>query len=149
MNTEHFNIAIRAIEWAIENEQELDMDTFQSNDLDHYILEREEFVHNCGSTACFAGYVALSPEFQTLGGYVSGTGGAPHYQGEVCENAMALFLDIDLEVSEALCGLGYEEIIYGSDEVTLQKIVDILHEMKDNGGKTKDWDEKYTEVESH
>ena len=36
----------------------------------------EEGLHQCGSTACFAGWVAVSPEFQAAGGRV-GTSGWP------------------------------------------------------------------------
>lgn len=58
----------------------LNMKEWQKPNYDHSeiprIVSTEEELHACGNTACFAGYVAISPEFKADGGRI-GRGGAP------------------------------------------------------------------------
>jgi hypothetical protein len=46
----------------------LNMTAFQANVNGLTLVTTEEELHKCGNTACFAGYVAVSPEWQAEGG---------------------------------------------------------------------------------
>jgi len=65
------------------------------------IAQTESELHACGNTACFAGHLALSPEFQDAGGLVSKTG-APMFNGLLEASAVAGYFDIPDEMAEDL-----------------------------------------------
>ena len=58
MNIERLNYAIEIMRQA----QNLDMTSWQSGD-EGEALDSIEELHRCGNTACFAGYLAISPEW--------------------------------------------------------------------------------------
>lgn len=60
MNIERLNQAINIMKRA----GKVDMTDWQSGE----IVETESEIHSCGTAACFAGWVAVSPEFQEAGG---------------------------------------------------------------------------------
>lgn len=51
----------------------------------------EDELHQCGNSACFAGWVAVSPEFQAVGGRV-GISGWPCFDGVIGSNAINRWL---------------------------------------------------------
>ena len=65
------------------------------------IAQTEFELHTCGNTACFAGHLALSPEFQDAGGLVSKTG-APMFNGVRYAEAVAEYFDIPYELARDL-----------------------------------------------
>ena len=62
------------------------------------IAQTESELHGCGNTACFAGHLALSPEFQDAGGLVSKIG-APIFNGVRFVEAVAEYFDIPYELA--------------------------------------------------
>lgn len=78
---------------------------FPSGDLDRFVYTEKE-LHACGNSACFAGYVALSSEFQADGGIMSQEG-APIFNEKSGEDALALWLEITND-------LAYD-LVYGSE----------------------------------
>lgn len=90
-----------------------------------------EELHERGASACFGGYIALSPRFQADGGSV-GLGGSPNYKGLVGPVAIAAWLDIDVSICE--------DIIYslplleeGGFRVTPDTIIAILQNVLEGG----------------
>lgn len=63
MNIERINKAIELMQQA----KNLDMREFQKGDAEP--VKTMEELHACGNTACFAGYIALSPDFHAAGGW--------------------------------------------------------------------------------
>lgn len=51
-------------------------------------VNTEKEAHTCGNSACFAGWLALSPEFQNSGGSVFTLSGAPIYQNHCGSEAI-------------------------------------------------------------
>lgn len=66
----------------------------------------ESELHSCGNSACFAGWVAVSPEFQEAGGAHLPNSGAPIFDGYTGYYAIAEWLgaegDLPNEVIELL-----------------------------------------------
>ena len=66
----------------------------------------ESELHSCGNSACFAGWVAVSPEFQETGGAHLSDSGAPIFDGYTGYYAIAEWLgaegDLPNEVLELL-----------------------------------------------
>ena len=62
------------------------------------IAQTESELHACGNTACFAGHLALSHEFQKAGGSVSKIG-APVFNGVCYAEAVAEYFDIPHELA--------------------------------------------------
>lgn len=69
MNIERLNQAINIMKRA----GKVDMTDWQSGE----IVETESEIHSCGTAACFAGWVAVSPEFKEAGGVTHPVSGAP------------------------------------------------------------------------
>lgn len=85
---------------------------FESRDLYEPAFNTEEKLHACGSAACFAGWVAVSPEFQADGGTCDGYTGAPMLDGFGGPNAIALWLDIDVKVASSLVVPNFSVQVY-------------------------------------
>lgn len=82
--------------------QRLDMTFYQDGE---GICETEEGLHACGNTACFAGYVAISPEFRADGGEVM-LAGMPYFRRSSGPEAIARWLDISVhEASQFVLGI--------------------------------------------
>ena len=77
-----------------------DMTNWQNEPHGHIIqiAQTESKLHTCGNTACFAGHLALSPEFQDAGGLVSKIG-APIFNGVRFVEAVAEYFDIPYELA--------------------------------------------------
>ncbi len=97
------------------------------------VLETEAELHACGTAACFAGHVAVSPEFKADGGSVGGIGD-PHIGGNLGgQEAIAEWLGIPTDQASALCythkELGEELYNKQSEEVTKEDVILVLEEM--------------------
>lgn len=88
MNKENIKKAIAIMERA----GTVDMSYWQDVRGDSAI-DNEKQLHTCGTSACFAGWVAVSPEFQRDGGQVS-SAGAPIFDYLQGSMAIARWLDI-------------------------------------------------------
>jgi len=98
MNRERIQDAITMMKRAIP--RYFDMTNWQNEPQGHIkqIVQTESELHVCGNTACFAGHLALSPEFQKAGGSVSKIG-APVFNGVRYAEAVAEYFDIPYELA--------------------------------------------------
>lgn len=104
MRKENVEAAIRIMQQA----ENLDMTWFQNANISggfRYATHSIDELHACGNSACFAGYVALSKEFQDDGGGVL-AGGRPVYRRGSNSihghSAIAEFLGISDELATLL-----------------------------------------------
>ena len=101
MNRERIQAAIAMMKRDIA--RYFDMTNWQNEPHGHIIqiAQTESELHACGNTACFAGYLALSPEFQKAGGSVSKIG-APVFNGVLYAEAVAEYFDITYKLAGKL-----------------------------------------------
>ena len=138
MNLQNLDHAIAIMKRA----GKVDMNTWQSGN----IKQTEESKHICGSAACFAGWVAISPEWAASGGNVS-NGGNPVFNGSTGFNALEKWLDIPEALSDSFVnGDGYDTSfartnpnIFSSfynklwDDVNKEDVINKLEFLKVNG----------------
>ena len=98
MNRERIQDAITMMKDV--THRHFDMANWQNKDHSYVsrIVQTESELHACGNTACFAGHLALSPEFQDAGGSVSKIG-APMFNGVRYAEAVAEYFDIPYELA--------------------------------------------------
>ena len=98
MNRERIQSAIAMMKRV--THRYFDMTNWQNELYGHIkqIAQTESELHTCGNTACFAGHLALSPEFQDAGGLVSKTG-APMFNGVRYAEAVAEYFGITYELA--------------------------------------------------
>ena len=98
MNRERIQSAIAMMKRV--THRYFDMTNWQNEPHGHIIqiAQTESKLHACGNTACFAGHLALSPEFQDAGGLVSKIG-APIFNGVRFVEAVAEYFDIPYELA--------------------------------------------------
>ena len=101
MNRERIQSAIAMMKRV--THRYFDMTNWQDEQPGHIkqIAQTESELHTCGNTACFAGHLALSTEFQDAGGLVSKTG-APMFNGLLEASAVAEYFGITYEMAEDL-----------------------------------------------
>lgn len=157
MNIENLSKAIAVMSRA--KASKLVMSTWQSNTWDKSAVKTEEEFHACGNTACFAGHVAISPEWikssDKHSNYGMTTTGAPRLDtyvqsdGEYLEvssysgdGAIAKWLGVTRFTAEMLClrtvtGTvnGVKHPIYQClwEEVTPEIVVAALTRLRDEG----------------
>lgn len=112
-------------------------------------MQSQGAYNDCGTTACVAGWLAVSPEFKALGGNVS-VKGCPYIRltrtkrhNVYGPEAVAIFLETDMEtiddqvlymgrsVVDVICGCTSYDIVmrfYGLDPIT-SHLADITAEM--------------------
>lgn len=104
MNVENVKAAIE----IMKNAQNLDMNSWQDNKgISGKYCHSIASLHECGNSACFAGYIAISEEFLSSGGCLSAYGGEPVLvtnEGNtlVSTRAIAHWLGVSPETSESL-----------------------------------------------
>ena len=76
--------------------QSLYMPTYQ---LSEKLVETEEELNVCGSTACFAGHIGISPEWREVGGTVDCDGCPEYVDGTRGSEAIAGWLGISFELA--------------------------------------------------
>ena len=98
MNRERIQAAIAMMKRAIP--RYFNMSNWQNERPGHImqIAQTESKLHACGNTACFAGHLALSPEFKKAGGLAYGTG-APKFNNFSGSFAVAEYFDIPYELA--------------------------------------------------
>ncbi len=83
MNIENIDKAIAVMERA-KVQKSLDMVNWQSVSYEHQVVNSEAELHACGNKACFAGHIAISPEWIEAGGNMTHMGepwmSTPWYQ---------------------------------------------------------------------
>lgn len=98
--THPLRLAVQVMERA----DNLHMPSYQGKQNREYCETTEE-LHKCGNTACFAGYLSLSPEFKAMGLY-SSYDGVPAIGERVAKthgaSAIAIVLHITLDEANRL-----------------------------------------------
>lgn len=138
MNIERIDNAIE----LMQNAKALDMRAWQGDgagDIPDTVANSIDELHSCGNTACFAGYVALSPMFKEWGGEML-ISGKPYYAdgfGEV--GAIAAYLEISNLLAHDLIHGAVEFQVHGFfsqfydklwRKVTPQDVIDKLKAIK-------------------
>lgn len=104
---------------------------------DHTIALTETELHACGNLACFAGYIAVSPEAKEEGMTIN-TSGVPVFKGHYASDAIAELLNIDFDTA---LGLVQGDLIDGDfssfydktwKEVTASDVIKKLKEIKES-----------------
>ena len=98
MNRERIQYAVSMMKRV--THRYFDMTNWQNEPHGHIkrIAQTESELHGCGNTACFAGHLALSPEFKDAGGLLYGTG-APKFNNFSGSFAIAEYFDITYELA--------------------------------------------------
>ena len=98
MNRERIQSAIAMMKDV--THRHFDMANWQNEPHGHIIqiAQTESELQGCGNTACFAGHLALSPEFKKAGGLAYGTG-APKFNNFSGSFAVAEYFDIPYELA--------------------------------------------------
>jgi hypothetical protein len=104
MNIENVNKAIAIMQRAQEHNS-VYMCNWQKGD--GALVCNEEAFHSCGNVACFAGHIAVSPEFRADGGTCN-SAGTPIYRGKGGATAIAVWLGISSGLAASL--------VYGETE---------------------------------
>ena len=108
-----------------------------------------DYLRECGTGACFGGWVAVSPEFRADGGSMAAISGAPriHFEDTECcgPSAIAIWLGIGHEEASCLCGIGGNdnETAYPDDSeedgeiainaITFNDVLEALNRLKETG----------------
>tara|TARA_R110002124_G_scaffold10362_1_gene51738 strand:+ start:175 stop:624 length:450 start_codon:yes stop_codon:yes gene_type:complete len=141
MNIVNVNKAIAVMERVKERGDYLNMRDWQFlEDSEAPAMETEGDLHKCGTAACFAGWVAVSPEFQVDRGSVC-VGGAPclpmreegyYVSGEA---AIRFWLGIDEDAAEHLCAMSDVANFYGKEvkDITVDDVLSKLYRLRDTG----------------
>lgn len=106
MNKERIQYAISIMEQA----KNLKMTYWQGEEGFSSTIEE---LHTCGNTACFAGYLALSPLFQADGGGMD-TDGEPVFEGGYGHEAIHSYFEMDERFIPLIYAIVYGEA-YNSD----------------------------------
>lgn len=143
MNIENIKLAIQVMGRA-EKHDSVNMCSFQSRKSwkEEYYCKTEEQLHACGNKACFAGHLAVSPEFQKLGVFVNEWGGVSFGSNDDAE-ALMFLLGIDANIAESLIYGDIDEderysVFYGKvwDEVTARDVINKLEELINESSNT-------------
>ena len=133
-NVERVKKAIAVMERVRDENRAFDMNWWQGR-VGHNRCFDEAVPHACGTAACFAGWLAVSPEFQADGGSIT-LSGAPVFQGFREDDAVAAYLEVDRKIAMRLCGLLGEVEYYGVNnlhDITPRHVIDKLKELLPNG----------------
>jgi len=133
MNIENVNKAIDVMERVKARGDNFDLSTWQGG-FDGGVIAREEDLHMCGTSACFAGWVAVSPEFQEDGGEVEFSG-SPRYSACEGEAAIREWLNLPHREAADLCGIEGGWQAYGKHhcDVTVDDVLAALYRLRDTG----------------
>ena len=135
MNLQNLDHAIAIMKRA----GKVDMNFWQSGN----IKQTEESKHACGSAACFAGWVAISPEWESAGGFTSRSG-TPRFNGSDGSDALGEWLDIPEILSDSFVngdaydiGNKFFSAFYNKfwDDVNKEDVITKLEFLRDNGVK--------------
>lgn len=99
MNIERLNQAIAIMKRA----GTIDMSFWQGETFDTCHTESE--LHSCGNSACFAGWVAISPEFVKVGGKHLPDSGAPIFNERMSHYAISEWLEAEDELHKEVIEL--------------------------------------------
>lgn len=140
MNIENVNKAIAVMERVKARGDEIFMRDWISGFV--ATSPREEDLHNCGTAACFAGWLASSKEWIDDGGY-AGPSGCPKMQNSAGVRAVAEWLEMDkIECYDLCCTTGmspkaspfvYPEADGKVGNIDVDQVLAVLYRLRDTG----------------
>lgn len=74
MNKVNVEIAINIMQRVIDRKSAFNMSDWQDTDDINLAAQTEKELLDCGTAACFAGWIGVSPEWQDKGGFILDTG---------------------------------------------------------------------------
>ncbi|WP_273455158.1 hypothetical protein [Nevskia ramosa] len=139
INQEAVRQAIAIMQRAVDREAPFNMQSWQAVPVgapDTDVCKTEFEAHQCGMVACFGGWVALSPEWQAIGGTIDGTGGPLLQRGDDVlfgAEAIAEWLGIETWRAELITCTGFSflstcDMFKGKAlyQITAQDLIDVL-----------------------
>lgn len=121
MNIENAKRAIAVMERIKHSDHEFDMTYWYGGAFGGPIPKSEEEALQCGTAACFLGWVALAPEIPEL--FVNGEDEIEHHEtGECYIDALQEFMDISKNEAYALCGISLSTCV--EEELGLPRYLD-------------------------
>jgi len=147
MNIENMRSAINIMKRA----GKIDMCSWQEIKNGDKALGSEENLHYCGTAACFAGWIAVSPEWKKDGGRIDERVGSPYIptkenldRNYYYAKAIAYWLDIPESYSCELCALNTtieNEEYYGvkMNDITKEMVIGKLEEIIEKHTNDKDF----------
>lgn len=135
-NSSRLKVIIDVMQRALDADKPFHMETWQDCACGTVTSTTEAELHTCGMTACVGGHLAVSPEWKHHGGEV-GDGGVPVYYGAVGFQAIADYLECDLQCAEMIVDPEKTDHFYKvySEAVTPEIVVNRLNELLESG----DW----------
>ena len=130
MNRERIQSAIAMMKDV--THRHFDMANWQNEPHGHIIqiAQTESELQGCGNTACFAGHLALSPEFKKAGGLAYGTG-APKFNNFSGSFAVAEYFDIPYELARDLTLSGRDFYPVRFEDVKPEHVIEKLEMILD------------------
>ena len=113
-NSGRLKTLIDVMQRVVDKNKPFDMQTWQDMDDVLQKASTEEELHTCGTTACIAGYLAVSPEFKKAGGKVSRIG-APIFDGVDQYRAIESYLECSMELAELITDPSMTDIFYDAE----------------------------------
>lgn len=108
MNLKNIQTAIDVMNRVVIRQGKVNMGTWQEYPPGHKYVETEAEAYTCGTTACFAGWLALSDDWKKAGGDIDYGRPIMYADGKCLSHhfAVAKFLDISDEHAAGLCYIG-------------------------------------------
>ena len=91
MNLRRMDVCIKVMQRVVDNKYAFDLGDWQQGE---HTKTSEKELHKCGSAACFAGWLAVSPEFRRSGGTLSQYHGIPRFKGRGGDGAINSYLNL-------------------------------------------------------
>ena len=139
MNIDNVNKAIAVMERVKARGDEVFMRDWISTSY-RYGPQKEEDLHNCGTAACFAGWLASSKEWAEDGGSACQSG-CPEMPGNSGVRAVAEWLEMDKIECADLCGttgthphanrLVYPKANGDVDNIDVDQVLSALYRLRD------------------
>lgn len=107
MNLRRMDVCIKVMQRVAAKAYAFDIETWQQGGSNRLT---EKGLHKCGSSACFGGWLAVSPEFRRSGGGVERLGGRPIFNGFGGSSAVSEYLTISYRAACLITSENYPEL---------------------------------------
>lgn len=136
------NAMINIVKRTIRHES-MSMIVFQSrvdkNGEHHALSTTPQQLHACGNTACFAGHIAISPEWKAIGGLIA-SNGAPRLNNQNSAKSLGQWLGVSPECIDPLIfnhrqAFSTTHLVYNKrwEQVTAHDVLKVLNRIKRAG----------------
>ena len=137
MNTKSIDSAIAIMTRHMEAQLPLDMTTWQGHNAQGKFGAALEEEHLCGTPCCFAGYIAVSPEFHADGGGCEINSGTPLINDHYDADAIREWFDCSTKQACSLCDITHRRVAYPNvairGDIEFPDIIAALTSLRDTG----------------